>query len=341
MGASGTASRAASRPDDGRRPGFSIFICPDGYLLRARLEAELARHAPAQGTWERHVFWGDEEPPPRFWELLRLQELFGACRVIVVRQAQLWPAAVWKKLSQALARPVERTWPILCLEGEWEKRRPKIPAYVSRQACVAFADKRGWTWRQEGLGEKDVARHVRGRAQALGLSFTPDALEQFCASVPPDGLAIENELGKLALLARDGAVTPAMTSTAAWSAESNVFDCIRRMEAGDLAGTWRELHRGDDGDKLLFSLLALVARDLRLCWGILAGEEPRLHPADAAFKKAFAARLGVGGVARGFCALADAEWQVKSGRLAPDQALERLAVELTGLAGVPGGAAAR
>lgn len=304
-------------------------------MLRRALDDALAAWPPERGQWERHVFWGDEEPPPRFWELLSLEELFGASRAIVVRQAQLWPAAVWKKLSRAIARPSARAWPVFCLEGEWEKRRPKIPAHITRLRCFAFADERGWVWRGEGLAERDVPRHVRERARALGLNFEPDALEQFCASVPPDGLAIENELVKLALMAGDAAVTTAMTATAGWSPECNVFACIRRMQNGDLAGVWRELARSGDSDRLLFSLLALLAREWRLLWQLCAGEDARLHPSDAAFKRALAQRLGAPGIARGFAALADAEWQVKSGRLAPAQALESLAVQITALCAPP------
>lgn len=311
------------------RPGFSFLVCPDGHLLRGALAKTLEAWPPERGAWERHVFWGDEEPQSQFWELLSLEELFGAARAIVVRQAQLWPAAIWKKLSRALARPAPRTWPVFCLEVEWEKRRPKIPAHIARLRCFAFADERGWVWRGEGLGERDLPRHVRERAQALGLAFEPDALEQFCASVPADGLAIENELLKLRFMAAYKPVTTAMTATAGWSPECNVFACIRQMQKGDLAGVWRELARSEDSDRLLFSLLALLAREWRLLWQLLAGENVRLYPADAAFKRALAQRLGMAGVARGFAALADAEWQVKSGRASPAQALESVAVEMT------------
>ncbi|MBD5539054.1 MAG: DNA polymerase III subunit delta [Desulfovibrio sp.] len=319
----------------GEKPGFSFLVCPDGHMLRRALDDALGAWPPERGEWERHVFWGDEEPPPRFWELLSLEELFGASRAVVVRQAQLWPAATWKKLSRAIARPAARTWPVFCLEGEWEKRRPKIPAHITRLRCFAFADGRGWVWRAEGLGERDVPRHVRERARALGLDFEPQALEQFCASVPPDGLAIENELAKLALMAGDAPVTSAMTAVGGWTPECNVFACIRRMESGDLAGVWRELARSEDSDRLLFSLLALLAREWRLLWQLLAGEEVRLHPSDASFKRALATRLGTGGLARGFAALADAEWQVKSGRRSPAQSLESLAVAMTALCAPP------
>lgn len=320
--------------DEKARPGFSFLVCPDSRLLRTRITEQLAAFPPVAGQWERHVYWGDEEPPPRFWEQLSLQGLFGASRVLLVRQAQLWPAAVWKKISHALARPSSQCWPFFCLEVNWEKGQPKIPAHIARLRCMAFADERDWIWRHAGLTERDVRRHIQQRARDLGLDFEADALEQFCASVPPDAQAIENELRKLELLRGSGPdgrgkITVAMTATAAWSPEYNVFACIRHMEAGNLAAVWKELARNRDSDSPLFSLLALLARELRLLWQIRAGEKVRLHPSEAGLKKQLALRLGPRGLAEGLAVVADAEWQVKSGRRTPEQALEFLAARLT------------
>lgn len=307
------------------------------------MERLLAAFPPASGQWERHVYWGDEEPSPRFWEQLTLQGLFGAPRVLVVRQAQLWPAAVWKKVSHALARPSEQCWPFFCMEVAWDKGQPKIPAHIAKLRCMAFADREGWIWRQDGLNERAVKKHVLQRSNELGLRFEQDALEQFCVSVPPDAQAIENELRKLLLLRNatqqaegdpaQGRVTLAMTATASWSPECNVFDCIRHMEAGNLAAVWKELARSQDWDSLLFSLVALLARELRLLWQLWAGEKARVHPNEAAFKKQLAARLGPAVLAEGFSTVMDAELQVKSGRRSPGQSLEYLAARMTALFG--------
>lgn len=124
-----------------------------------------------------------------------------------------------------------------------------------------------------------------------------------------------------------------MTATAAWSPECNVFACIRHMEAGNLAAVWKELCRSRDSDSLLFSLLALLARELRLLWQTQAGEKVRLHPSEAGLKKQLALRLGPRGLAEGMAAVADAEWQVKSGRRTPEQTLDFLAARLTVLFG--------
>ena len=152
------------------RPGFSFLVCPDSRLLQARLEALVSAQGDSS-RWERHVLWGDEEPSPRFWEQLTLQGLFGTPRLLVVRQAHLWPAAVWKKISAALARPSEQCWPFFCLEVAWEKGQPKIPAHIAKLRCLGFADQQGWIWRSEGLSERSIKKYVRDRAQALGIPF--------------------------------------------------------------------------------------------------------------------------------------------------------------------------
>ena len=100
------------------------------------------------------------------------------------------------------------------------------------------------------------------------------------------------------------------------------------MEAGNLAAVWKELSRSQDWDSLLFSLVALLARELRLLWQLWAGEKARVHPNEAAFKKQLAARLGPTALAEGFSTVMDAELQVKSGRRSPGQSLEYLAASM-------------
>lgn len=130
------------------RPGFSFCICPDGKLLRQQVEELLGAH-PDAGR-ERHVFWGDDELPPKFWEILTLQGLFSTSRVLVMRNAHALTADVWKRLSAALSRPNPQTWPLFCLEVAWEKGQPKIPAHIAKLPCFTFADAKGWIWRSPG-----------------------------------------------------------------------------------------------------------------------------------------------------------------------------------------------
>lgn len=312
------------------RPGFTFCICPDGQLIREHIAALLDASQPADGkAWERHVFWGDEEPGPQFWEQLTLQGLFGTPRAVIIRNAQNMPAATWKRISAALGTPNPQCWPFLCLEVPWEKGQPKVPAAIGKLRCLSFADSRGWVWRSAGLDEHAMRAYVRRRAQELGIVFARGALEQLCAALPCDAAAIEQELAKLALFHGEP-VTAEMAASAGHAPEFNIFHFMRLLQSGNAAGAWEQVtcgQRHDDG--LLFPFLGLLAREARILWQLLAGERVRLHPADAAQKQALARRLGTRGLSRLFELIMLAEWQVKSGERSPAQALDALVGELT------------
>ena len=266
-------------PAEDRPPGFTFLICPDGLLLRRRLEALTAAFFPPGVPWDRHVHWGDEEPAKTFWDQLTLRGMLGRPRAVIVRQAQQWPAEVWKRLSKTLARPSPPCIPFFCLEDPFDKGRPKIPAHVAKLPCFGFAGKQGWVWTRPGLDERGAEGYARVRAGEMKLRFQPDALEQFCACLPPDAYMIENELQKFALLSRTekagggtGVIRAAMTALCASSAECNIFALLRHIEAGNLPAALREAALERESESLLFRLLALLARDMRLIWRLKAGE---------------------------------------------------------------------
>jgi len=308
------------------RPGFSFLVCPDVTFLKEELERLVSSEA---SSWKRQVFWGDEEPGGQFWESLQQIGLFAEKRIVIVRQAESWPATVWKELSQALAKKLDHVWPFFCLEVGFEKGKYKIPAHIQKAACFTYAEKKGWIWRSQGLGQ-NMAAFIRSHAKKLGLSFSKEDFELFCASVPQDAQSVINELEKLALLAEDGKVKTALLPESSSSLENNAFGLIRKLQAGDLPGAWRELEKDSDGS-LLFFMIALLAREFRLLWQINAGENPRMYPAEARTKSALAKELGQAGIAVGFAALADAEWQVKSGHQRPEQVMEYLCVKIASL----------
>lgn len=308
------------------RPGFSFFVCPDITILKEEMERQLAAAAPG---WQRRLYWGDEEPGGQFWESMRQAGLFAEKRVVIVRQAERWPAAVWKELDQVLARKIEYVWAIFCLEVDFEKGKYKIPAHIQKTSAFAYADKKGWVWRSQGLGQ-NLQAFVREHAKRLGLVFTPDDFSLFCGRTSADAQGVINELEKLALLAQDGKVKTGYLPENAASMENDAFGLIRCLEAGNLHAAWKELQKDTDGS-LLFFLIALLAREFRLLWQIAAGENPRMYPAEVRTKTALARRIGHAGIAEGLAALADAEWQVKSGRQRPEQTLEFLCARMAAL----------
>jgi DNA polymerase-3 subunit delta len=304
-------------------------LCPDGRLIQSAVEERLANHPPAPGkVWERRTFWGDEELPAAFWEALTLQGLFAAPQALVVRDAHNLPAETWRRISAALAAPGALTWPFLCLEGDWEKGQPKVPASVKKLRCFEHAEQQKWIWRQSALDARGVRRYVADAAKRLDLRFAPGAFETLAAALPPDAAAIDNELAKLALLA-NGDVTPDDAACVEHAPAFDVFAFLRQVQGGQTA-MWRTLLQEERrNDALIFPLLGLMQREARLLWRLRAGESPSLHPASAAAKREAAARLGCPGLANWGEAMHTAELAIKSGARTPAQALDALLGELT------------
>lgn len=321
------------------RPGFVVCICPDAGLIRAQVETQLMAHLPVstgenghpeQSQWERHTFWGDGELPQHFWEHLTLQGLTGVSRALVLRQAHLMPAAVWKRLSAALAVPNDKAWLFICLEVQWEKGQPKTPAHINKLRCLAFATQKNWVWRSAGLDERGFKKYATERAKALGLCFAAGALDAFATAVAPVSVAVEGELAKLALSATDNVIRPEMCSAGAYVPEHNIFAFIRHIQTGNFVAAWQEIQR-DQKDDMLFPLLGLLMRDARILWQVQAGEDVRLHPQEAQSRRDMAARLGYSGISRLIEHIVRTEWHIKSGQRSSEQALEALTADLARL----------
>ena len=319
----------------GQRPAYSILICPDVQLLRQRT-AELASSFPADsGQWQRHAFWGDEEPSSEFWKLLSLQGLFATRHCIVAHQSEQWNESVWKKISQMLARPSSHCWPIFWLEVPWKNGRPQVPACIARRKCVEFAEKKGWVWRNQGLTGRNMRSHVLARAAALGFTLPDAVVAEICERVPPDGLAIENELLKLRLLLADaegndaGRQSGLVAQDAFLKEGLDVFACIRLLEEGDLAGVLNILHQTRAVDGALFILSAMLEREVRTLWQLGVGEAVALPPYIESSKKSLARRISRQGLAQAMTEITSSVLAVKRGYLDDSQSLERTLASLS------------
>lgn len=305
------------------RPPYCFLISPDGKLLLEEIDSRLAA---SNKSWRRVVFWGDEAPGPDFWDSLRQQRLFAENRAVIVRRANEWPAAVWKGLDRALGNTFEGIWPFFCLELE----KSRIPAYIQKSKCLIYAQKLGAVWSRGALSGNDIKKYVEAGARSKGLDFAPGALNIFCQSVAPDALSIANELEKLSLVATDGKIDREMAQADYGATESDVFAIIRNLENGDLPGSRGEAIRNGGGN-ILFLLTALLAREFRILWQLGHGENPPMRPDDISRKRSLARKMGNERLTEGFCALAEAEWQVKTGRQTPEQVLDWLIVKALAL----------
>lgn len=308
-------------------PGFYFCLCPDATLLREQvnsLEALLAAGAP---SCERLTFWGDEGLLPSFWEHLNIEGLVPSAKLLWVRSAQLLPAETWKKLSSQLATPRAHVLPVFSLESPWEKGQPKLPAHVAKLKCLAFAEKQQWLWKNAGLDSRTLRRYIQDQTKKRALNLAADALEALCQFLPPDAASVGNALDQLQLAAGSAPVQVNMVrQLAKHNPELVIFDFIRYLQQGNAEAVWQTLL--SEGEELLFPLLSLLGREVRILWQLLAGEDVSLPPSIVGSKKQLATRLGFPALSHILEALMEAEWTVKSGRRQPQQALEALVASL-------------
>lgn len=322
------------------RPGFLFCVCPDSVLLKRHVEQRLAEHpAPpeAGGEWERLTFWAEDGLTDPFWEALTVPGLIPKPRAILLRQAQSLKTEDWSNISKTLGRANSMAWPFLCLEGPWERGKPKLLQALTKQKCWGFAEKKQWVWQSAGLNQAAVKRWVQDWAAASGLALAPGALEALCAVLPPEAGVLESELEKIRLLAADGRVTAEAAQIIQQSLDMDAFELIKALQRGDSPGTvWGKLlsPSGSGGSAdLLFPLLGLLQREARVLWRLNAGEQVKLPPSIVGMKTNMARRLGAERLGRMMDLHFEAELGVKSGRRSPDQALEALVAGLSRLFG--------
>jgi DNA polymerase-3 subunit delta len=309
------------------RPAFLLCLCPDSGLLQDRLEVLMASHPPeGGGGWQRHVFWGDEGIAPSFWDHLTLQGLLAVPKALIFRRFQALPAPDMQRLSKALAplaggRSPALTWPLLCLEVEYERGRPKLPSALLRLPLYEAAREKNWLDLTPGLTPRTLAGYIRKEAASRGLALAGEEIGLLARGLSPDAAAVRSELARLSLLAdAQGRLPPGAAATAAGGTpEMGIFDLLRAVRQGENpAAVWRWA-REERGDPPLFALIALLLREARSLW------QGACPPASGGGQTTppGAARLAV------LWDLAlQADKGVKTGERSPEQALDFLLAEL-------------
>ncbi|GFM37383.1 DNA polymerase III subunit delta [Desulfovibrio psychrotolerans] len=328
------------------RPGFSICVCPDAQLIKEQVESLLAAHPAAEGPWQRHAYWGDEGLPAVFWENLTLQGLFAAPKCLVVRNAQNLATDDWKKLSQTLGRFNPLAWAFLCMEVPFEKGGPKVAKAVSSLQCWTFADKQGWIWTSPGLTPQTMRGFASAWATRNGVTILPPVLQTLSHKLPPDATAATRELEKLALAAGDSrTITAEIAADLSHEPEMDVFAFINALQnagSGQTGGNaslhkvWHKvMHSQAGGEEMVFPFLAMLLREARLLWQLLAGEQAFLPGNVKQAKERLARSLGRARLCRIWDLALEADKGIKTGERRPEQAMELLVAGLIALFSPP------
>ncbi|WP_027175634.1 DNA polymerase III subunit delta [Desulfovibrio aminophilus] len=320
------------------RQGYSLLVCPDPVLLRRRVEAQAA--AGGMASAERKVFWGDEPDPlpGAFWEALTLKSLFSRPKILVLRRANALKAEAWDRLDKALRAANPDVWVFLCLEGAWERNKAPVPAVLTKRGLWKHAESSGWVWQSRGLDEKGLRLFVRDWTAERSLTFEPGAQEALCRALPLDAAALSLELDKLDLAAGDARlVRKEHVELVQGEEEMDLFALLDALAKGaSPTQIWkRVLDNRAESEGMLFPLLGALAREVRLLWMLASGEEDdlKVHPYVKQLKAPLARRLGRPALTRLLDLALEAEVGVKTGGRKPEQALELLVAELTGILG--------
>lgn len=327
------------------RPGFNFLVCPDSGLIQHQIGLLLQRHPAASGSYERHVFWADEGLGDAFWNALTLQNLLSIPKVVVLRRAQLLADADWEKFGPALSRFSPTAWPLFCLEVDFDRGKPKLPRGLAKRKFWLFAEKKKWVWLSPGLQPKDVAQYVRNWGRRNNLGFAPGALEAICNVLPVDQAAIDQELAKIGLACDPGSeVRPELAELVSFTPDMDIFAFIDSVQSGQAPlQVWRKIVSAQAaGEGLLFQFLAMLAREARIMWMLLHGEQaPRLPQFVLQRKAALARTLGPARLAGIWELALEAELRVKRGEANEAQSMELLVSSLAGLFRPGGGGATR
>lgn len=311
------------------RPGFSFLICPDPELIRLELDNLVQRFGEGR-SWDRRVYWGDDELPGAFWQDLSIPDLMGTPRLVVVRRAHKFLKDSWDKLSSSLASFNGQIWPVFCLEPNPDKKgQVKAPAVLTKQKYWPVADKRGWVWTSPGLTPRTLPEFVGDFARRRGLSAPREVVRALADVLPQDAMGAKNELEKIALAAGEpGEIKREHVSLVAHQADMDVFQFISSMMEGrSPEKVWQKVFDNRlvaSSDNIFFGFLALMIREARILWELDQGEAPSVwvHRNAMQYKTALARRLGSAKLSRIWSLVLEAEFGVKTGQRTAEQAFE-------------------
>ncbi len=312
------------------RPAFSFCLCPDAGLSMNWIEGSLVQSAQ---VWQKKIYWADEGLNENFWQDLSVPGLLAEPKALVVRRANSLLAEQWKELSSALAGRKQHVWPFFCLEGEWNRGKPALPAVVQKSKCFAFAEKQGWVWRNPGHSRATLRKELEKWLRERSIKAPSVVLDNLCAVLPLNACALQLELDKLALHL-DGRQSLEAADLELFTAhvEIDIFAFLQALQnkKGAVRVWTKILQDQAQGGGFLFPFLGLMASEARTLWqfgGPEAGSV-RLPPSVRENKIRLARALGREKIVRIFDLLMQTETDVKSGRADPEQALELLVVNL-------------
>ncbi len=316
------------------RPAFSFCICPDSELVRTYISKQLQARPE---TWKQRIFWGDEELDDTFWESFDLTDLFGECRAIVLRRAHKLRSGDWKRFHSVLNKYRKSVWPFICLENEWEKGDPRIPAELKKQKFWKLAKDKQWIWQYPGLSREALNRYLQDWAKKRDIYIPREVFAVAVDILPLDGAHLQNELDKLELFVWEKkSVHSTDLKVLSLQSDMDIFSFLRSLQKkSDMVEVWKQVLQGQLGadSNLAMQFLGLLLRESRILWQLKHGEEDKVKMPGGvkANKKKLANYMGSRKLAAVWGLMLEAEYAIKSGEYSPEQAMELLIARLVSI----------
>lgn len=284
------------------------------------------------GGGDRTVVYGDEADADEIAVVTGTGSLFGNRRLVIVRRYDGMPAAAQERLLPLLTNLPAGVCVVLTAKSL--DRRLKVTKTLLSAAGV---------WQFSLPNAAELPRWVANRAAAAGIRLSGPASQALIELVGTNPLALHTELEKLAVYAKDEAITPDTVREVAsiaipHAAEGAIFQLVEAVADGKPAQALVVLRDLLSVGEVPLIILTLIGRQYRLILTAcgLPPNAPRSvlartlgMPPFAAQRVAAQARtIGPAGAAAGLRRVLQADIAIKKG-LEPRLVLETLVVALS------------
>ncbi len=169
-------------------PSLLLLYGEERFFLEETLEELLQLTVPRESRdFNYNLFHGKSARGAEIYDVARTFPVFSPLRLVVVRDAQLLPAAELEQLLPYLQDPVTETVLVLTAD-KVDGRRKFYQQFKKRGTLVEF----------KKYYENQIPGFIRDRARLRGVAFAEEAMALFCRRVGSNLQEIVGELEKLA-----------------------------------------------------------------------------------------------------------------------------------------------